>query len=114
MNDKQLGHIQLEDVLKKRRIGQALNMKEFAVLAGISYCAARLWFREPGFPVFRGVVFWLCEVACCPDWFFAGPGGSGSAEKSGYCKFYGQSAARSGKNSGRDGVKFGFYSLKTA
>ena len=42
----------------KRRLGQALNAKEFAVLAGVSYSAAREWFRLPGFPVFRGVVFW--------------------------------------------------------
>jgi hypothetical protein len=42
----------------KRQLGQALNAKEFAVLAGISYSAAREWFRLPGFPVFRGFVFW--------------------------------------------------------
>jgi hypothetical protein len=57
-DDKQLHGIQLNDVLKKRRLDQALNAKEFAVLAGISYSTAREWFHAPGFPVFRGVVFW--------------------------------------------------------
>jgi hypothetical protein len=56
--DKQLGNVPLAEVLEKRRFGQALNAKEFAVLAGISYSAAREWFRLPGFPVFRGFVFW--------------------------------------------------------
>jgi len=56
--DKQLGKVALDRVLEKRRLGQALNAKEFAVSAGISYSAAREWFRLPGFPVFRGVVFW--------------------------------------------------------
>ena len=56
--DKQLRDIRLKDVLEKRRLEQALNAKEFAVLAGISYSTAREWFRSPGFPVFRGVVFW--------------------------------------------------------
>jgi hypothetical protein len=27
-------------------------------LAGISYSTARAWFGLPGFPAFRGVVFW--------------------------------------------------------
>ena len=48
----------LERVREKGRLGQALNAKEFAVLAGISYTAAREWFRLPSFPVFRGLVFW--------------------------------------------------------
>ena len=38
---------QLQDV----RLDQALNTKEFAVLAGSSYSSAREWFRSPGFPV---------------------------------------------------------------
>ena len=58
MKDKQLRAIRLKDVLTKRRLEQALNAKEFAVLAGISYSTAREWFRLPGFPTFRGVVFW--------------------------------------------------------
>ena len=37
---------------------QALNAKEFAVLAGISYSTAREWFHIASFPAFRGVVFW--------------------------------------------------------
>jgi hypothetical protein len=45
-------------VLEKRRLGQALNAKEFAVCAGVSYSTARQWFRLPGFPAFRGYVFW--------------------------------------------------------
>jgi hypothetical protein len=57
-HDKQLRDILLVDVLEKRRLGQALNAKEFAVVAGVSYSTAREWFRLPGFPVFRGVVFW--------------------------------------------------------
>lgn len=57
-DDKQLRGIRLKDVLEKRRLDQALNAKEFAVLAGISYSTAREWFHLPGFPVFRGVIFW--------------------------------------------------------
>jgi hypothetical protein len=56
--DKQLSDVRLEDVLEKRRLDQALNAKEFAVLAGISYSTSREWFRASGFPVVRGVVFW--------------------------------------------------------
>jgi hypothetical protein len=61
--DKQLLGIRLEDVLEKRRLDQALNAKEFAVLAGVAYSVARTWFRLPGFPVFRGIVFWQDFVA---------------------------------------------------
>ncbi len=57
-SDKQLRGIRLADVLKKRELDQALNAKEFAVVAGICYSTARSWFRSPGFPAFRGVVFW--------------------------------------------------------
>lgn len=56
--DKQLCEVSLEAVLEKRRLDQALNAKEFAVLAGVSYSTSREWFRAPGFPVVRGVVFW--------------------------------------------------------
>jgi hypothetical protein len=56
--DKQLQGISLEVVLEKRRLGQAMNAKEFAVCAGVSYSTARSWFRLGGFPVFRGVIFW--------------------------------------------------------
>lgn len=56
--DKQLLNVELDQVIEKRRLDQALNAKEFAVLAGISYTAARSWFRLPGFPAFCGVVFW--------------------------------------------------------
>jgi hypothetical protein len=56
--DKQLRGIRLTFVLEKRRLDQALNAKEFAVCAGVSYSTARNWFRLPGFPAFRGVVFW--------------------------------------------------------
>ena len=41
-----------------RELDQALNAKEFAILAGVSYSIARQWFRLPGFPAFRGFVFW--------------------------------------------------------
>ncbi len=56
--DKQLRRVNIDEVVEKRRLDQALNAKEFAVLAGISYSTAREWFRLAGFPVFRGVVFW--------------------------------------------------------
>ena len=56
--DKQLRAIALEAVLEKRRLDQALNAKEFAVCAGVSYSTARSWFHLPGFPAFRGVTFW--------------------------------------------------------
>lgn len=62
--DKQLRDIKIADVLEKRRLGQALNIKEFAVLAGISYSVAREWFQMQGFPRFEGVVFWQDFV----DW----------------------------------------------
>jgi hypothetical protein len=57
-HDKQLQGVTLEAVLEKRRLDQALNAKEFAVCAGVSYSTARGWFHLPGFPVFHGVVFW--------------------------------------------------------
>jgi hypothetical protein len=57
-DDKQLRGIRLADVLEKRRLDQALNAKEFAVCAGVSYSTARGWFHLPGFPAFRGIVFW--------------------------------------------------------
>ena len=56
--DKQLRAIKLADVMEKRRLGQALNIKEFAVLAGVSYSIAREWFQMKGFPRLEGVVFW--------------------------------------------------------
>src|ERR1035438_5988395 len=56
--DKQLQGIELESVMEKRRLDQALNAKEFAVCAGISYSTARAWFHLPGFPAFHGVIFW--------------------------------------------------------
>jgi hypothetical protein len=56
--DKQLKGIMLEAVLEKRRLDQALNAKEFAVCAGVSYSTARSWFHLSGFPVFHGVIFW--------------------------------------------------------
>jgi hypothetical protein len=56
--DKQLRRIKLADVLEKRRLDQALNVKEFAVLAGLSYSVAPEWFNMKGFPRVQGVVFW--------------------------------------------------------
>src|ERR1022692_2086850 len=61
--DKQLQAITLESVLDKRRLDQALNAKEFAVCAGVSYSTARSWFHLPGFPAIRGVIFWQDFVA---------------------------------------------------
>jgi hypothetical protein len=57
-HDEQLLGIDLESVLEKRRLDQALNAKEFSVCAGVSYSTARSWFNLPGFPVFHGVIFW--------------------------------------------------------
>jgi len=56
--DKQLRGISLESVLEKRRLDQALNAKEFAVCAGVSYSTARCWFHLADFPAIRGVIFW--------------------------------------------------------
>jgi len=56
--DKQLQGITLEGVMEKRRLDQALNAKEFAVCAGVSYSTARSWFHLSGFPAFHGVIFW--------------------------------------------------------
>jgi len=56
--DKQLQGIAFDSVMEKRRLDQALNAKEFAVCAGVSYSTARSWFHLPGFPVFHGVIFW--------------------------------------------------------
>jgi hypothetical protein len=61
-SDKQLQGIEFELVLEKSRHDQALTAKEFAVLAGISYSTARVWFHSPGFPALkigrRPRVFW--------------------------------------------------------
>jgi hypothetical protein len=57
--DKQLCGIKTGAVRRKRDLDQALNAKEFAVLAGISYSVAREWFHLPGFPAVRGMVFWV-------------------------------------------------------
>jgi hypothetical protein len=56
--DKQLHGVSLRVVRLKRDLDQALNAKEFAVLAGISYSLAREWFHLPGFPAVGGMVFW--------------------------------------------------------
>src|SRR5438270_14066984 len=56
--DRQLQGVALDAVMEKRRLDQALNAKEFAVCAGVSYSTARSWFHLPGFPVFHGVIFW--------------------------------------------------------
>src|ERR1700722_10996871 len=57
-HDQQLQGISLAAVMEKRRLDQALNAKEFAVCAGVSYSTARSWFHLPSFPVIRGVIFW--------------------------------------------------------
>ena len=56
--DKQLQGVNLDDVLQRRRLDQALTAKAFAVLLGLSYSTARAWFRLPGFPAIQNVVFW--------------------------------------------------------
>ena len=57
-HDKQLQCIAFESAMEKRRLDQALNTKEFAVCAGVSYSTARSWFHLPGFPAFHGFIFW--------------------------------------------------------
>jgi hypothetical protein len=66
-----------EAVLEKQRLGQAMNAKEFAVCAGVSYSTARSWFRLPGFPAFHGVIFWQDFV----QWRTNQNGISGQSEK---------------------------------
>jgi hypothetical protein len=56
--DRQLQGIDIAEVRRKRDADQALNIKEFAVLAGISYSVARDWFQSIGFPALQGKVFW--------------------------------------------------------
>lgn len=56
--DKQLQGIDIREVRRKRDADQALNIKEFAVLAGISYSVAREWFQSTGFPMVHGKIFW--------------------------------------------------------
>jgi hypothetical protein len=56
--DKQLRGIDIREVRRKRDADQALNIKEFAVLAGISYSVARDWFHSTGFPAVHGMIFW--------------------------------------------------------
>jgi len=56
--DKQLREIDIREVRCKRDADQALNIKEFAVLAGISYSVARDWFNSTGFPRVHGMIFW--------------------------------------------------------
>src|SRR5258708_1996305 len=58
MQDKQLRKINVRAVRLKQRMAQALNAKEFAVLAGLSYSVAREWFHLTGFPAVRGMIFW--------------------------------------------------------
>lgn len=56
--DKQLRSVSVQTVRTKQKLDQALNMKEFAVLAGIAYSVAREWFQLTGFPAIQGKVFW--------------------------------------------------------
>jgi len=56
--DRQLAGLNRRSVLEKRKADLALNAKEFAVGAGMSYSAARDLFRQPGFPLVKNVVFW--------------------------------------------------------
>jgi hypothetical protein len=56
--DKQLREIKLQAVRRKCAADQALNIKEFAVAAGISYSVARAWFQTTGFPQLHGKIFW--------------------------------------------------------
>jgi len=57
-HDKQLSGISVRALHKKQQLDQALNAKEFAILAGVSYSTAREWLHLPGFPALGGLVFW--------------------------------------------------------
>ena len=57
-HEKQLRGFSLRALHRKQQLDQALNAKEFALLAGVSYTTAREWLHLPGFPTFCGVVFW--------------------------------------------------------
>jgi hypothetical protein len=57
-SDKQLKSVNIKATRSKQKLDQALNVKEFAVLAGISYSVAREWFLLSGFPAIQGKVFW--------------------------------------------------------
>ena len=57
-NDKQLQSLDFPEVVRRYGLDQSLNIKEFAVLAGISYSTAQTWFRQPGFPAMTRRVFW--------------------------------------------------------
>lgn len=59
--DAQLAGIRQGAVLRKRRLDHALSMKEFAVLAGLSYSTTRARFRLAGFPVGQRRVFGAAE-----------------------------------------------------
>jgi hypothetical protein len=76
--DKQLAKLNLARLVRKREMDQAFNMKEFAVLADISYSQARTWFRKPGFPAIGGYVFWADFVV----WRQSHSGLSGFLEQS--------------------------------
>ena len=78
-HDKQLRGVTLGEVLRRRQLDQALNAKQFAVLAGISYSTAREWFRLPGFPAIRGALFWSDFVR----WRHAQTGASVSRDETG-------------------------------
>jgi hypothetical protein len=43
---------------EKRSQGKALNLREFAQAGGISYSLAIAFSKEPGFPIFRGKIWW--------------------------------------------------------
>lgn len=76
--DKQLRGISVHAIRTKRDADQALNIKEFAVLAGVSYSVAREWFHLPGFPALLGKVFWQDFV----EWRKVQNGGRGPLKSS--------------------------------
>jgi hypothetical protein len=53
-----LSQISFASVVLKRDRDQALNIKEFAVLAGLPYSMARALYRKAGFPCLGHLVFW--------------------------------------------------------
>jgi len=55
--EKQLAGVSPREVERKRQRDEALNAKELAVAAGVSYPIALGWFRLPGFPALGGFVF---------------------------------------------------------
>lgn len=56
--DRQLAGISFAMADQRRRKNQPLNGKEFSAASATPYSAVRKLFREPGFPLINGRVYW--------------------------------------------------------